>query len=186
MRRLRVSPPQRVIAFDLNGVLCDADGPAFAICQARWKLTDYDRSRYGGLGQALQEVPQGSRWLKALINDPDFILSLAPDPGAQALWRRLPCAKRVVTGHDDAPETMAATRQWLRRHGFGERVDFTRDKASWVRQVRPLGLVEDAPHRALDAAEAGCRVWLVDRPYNQGISHPHMTRIVLDADTELV
>lgn len=179
MRALRTQPRQPLAGFDLNGVLAEANESLWRIAAARWGVRTYDRDRYDGILQALLDhgVRQPGRWIKGLVNDPDFILSLPADEALLEAWRSCGLPRRVVTGHDPAPETQAATRAWLAAHGIAERCDFTRDKAGWARQTRASVVVEDGPARALEIAEAGCRVIVPARTYNASVRHDRILRV---------
>lgn len=178
-----------VLAFDLNGVLADADTKLIKEIKKQYNITidPEEMVSYDFLLKRLIEATSGDLrvggWIKKTVNSPDFILSLEPMPNTRIAWvrlKKLPIELRIVTGHD--PVTQIATERWCLNQGFDARVDFTKYKDSWVRQVKCKWLVEDAPKHALACAEQGTTVLLIDRPYNKDIEGDNIIRIgsVLD------
>lgn len=50
-------------------------------------------------------------------------------------------------------------------------------KKEVLSRFRPAIWVEDHPGHAIDGAELGHRVFLIDKPFNQGHTHPGVTRV---------
>lgn len=139
---------------------------------------DHARRRLVAAGHDERTV---ARWLKQTVNDPDFVLSLVPCAGSTEGWQalsRLPVELRIVTGHWRQPATVDATLRWLVLQGFDAPCDFTREKDGWCRQTRARWFVEDAPHRALQVAEAGTQTILIDRPYNRHVDLPRVASLL--------
>lgn len=196
-RQLRVTNAEPsselpIVAFDLNGVLADANAQLLRDVKSYYglTLTVPELTGYGTLRSALADHtkdPSTVRWLKQRVNDPAFIMGLAPMPGARELWNKvgqLPVERRIVTGHDPKTQTVLATERWLQAHGFHARADFVKEKDGWCRQTRCRWLVEDSPLQIEACAEAGTKVFVAPQPYNRGLSGPNI--VVIGAFLDVV
>ncbi len=172
-----------ILAFDLNGVLADADTKLIQEIKKQFNITidPHEMVTYDFLLRRLIEATnnyQVGSWIKKTVNSPDFILSLDTLPGTRETWvrlKKLPVQLRIVTGHD--PVTQIPTERWCLNYGFDAKIDFTKYKDAWVRQTQCKWLVEDSPRHALACAEQGVKVLLVDKSYNQEIEDENIIRI---------
>lgn len=182
-----------IIAFDLNGVLADANTPLLRIVRAvhGLNISPHDLTTYETLRERLRDYLDDARaaaqWLTRQVNDPAFILSLQPFPDARAAWAQLDgFERRIVSGHQQNDETIAATRRWLDAYGFHGRCDCTAYKDGWCQQTRAAYFVEDAPKHALAIATTPTRVLLRDRPYNRSLDDERITRVATLLDIPAV
>jgi len=86
----------------------------------------------------------------------------------------------IVTARD--PDIADKTEDWLEQH-FGDlfsAVHFTRfrSKAPICLRERLDVIIDDSPQQALYCAQAGVKVILLDKPWNQDADHPLITRAV--------
>lgn len=79
------------------------------------------------------------------------------------------------------PAWVPCAAAWLARHGIpAAEITSAEDAAAKARHAAEKGItlfVDDQPEPALKIAEQGIEVLLLDAPYNQGCSHPHIRRV---------
>lgn len=175
-------PPLKIIAFDLNGVLAEANIPLCEDIKHQFGLDiDPNVETYGEIGQRLAAYRnKQDGWLSNHINSPEFILKLQPIEGAIETWTKLRAMNlfdlRVVSGHTVTNrETIIATNTWLATNDFSVGTsqaigaNFTKYKDSWIHQVNAKYLVEDSPIHAIEVSEnnPSSVVFLLDKSYNK-------------------
>ena len=103
--------------------------------------------------------------------------NLEPDPVAQVALQQLhPLVVITARGAASEPDTLS----WLLEH-FGdifEAIHFTshQSKLATARQERLAVMIEDSVEPALEMAEAGIPVVLLDRVWNQDLEHSLIAR----------
>lgn len=82
----------------------------------------------------------------------------------------------LITARESKHEEI--TQQWLEANSIPHDTLFFSDNKELVCSNMGIDLIiEDNPHHALVCAEANIPVYIMDTPYNQGISHNLITRV---------
>lgn len=171
----RVDRPALIVGVDINGVLTDANTPLLAILNQRFRrsYTAAEITTYDGIAALYRDChPVIKRVIGEIINDPEFILDLVPDPGALAALSLLDAAGAriiITTGHAPQREDVVrATLRWVQRNRLPfERVVHSRYKDDLCRQLNLTYLIEDSPRHVEPVLATKTHLLLVDRPYNQ-------------------
>lgn len=180
--------------FDYDSTLAAVDAARVRAINERFG-TNYtldEITAWSWTAENYPEAHESFQWGPECFLNEQFQLNVEPVEGAIEGVHAL-----FAMGHEgmvvsDRPESLfACTRQWLDEHDLDTvRLLFTRHKES--KNVTNEGLtkqqaavlhrlthvIEDAPHHAVAFAEKPhiSRVYLLDRPYNQGIEHEKITR----------
>jgi hypothetical protein len=76
---------------------------------------------------------------------------------------------------DKYPRMVQETWNWIRKNNIKtDGVVFSKDKEKYVKHT---WLIEDCPKQAKKVADNGGWVYLIDRPYNQGLEHFRIVRV---------
>jgi uncharacterized HAD superfamily protein len=130
---------------------------------------------------------------KCFLNE-DFQRECPPIPGAiDGMLELLDRGEHLMIVSDRPAQLFDVTRQWLDAQGLDMvRLLFTHHKSSMsldstgmmtkyqaAARYRLPNIIEDAPHHAEKFATMGWvdRIFLLDKPYNQGIAHPKIYRV---------
>ena len=98
-------------------------------------------------------------------------------PGARVVLRQLQHRFRIAIITARRPTSRPQTLEWLRRHQIPfEELYHTEDKTEVPEDITVA--VDDHPLHALAYCELGIRVFLMDQPWNQGVSHSLLTRVM--------
>ena len=97
-------------------------------------------------------------------------------PGARLALTRLERRYRIVIITARRPTSRPQTVEWLQRHRIPfEDLYHTEEKANVSDDI--VMAVDDHPIHALAYCESGIRVFLMNQPWNQGVSHALLTRV---------
>ncbi|MCA9470554.1 MAG: hypothetical protein MRJ96_10160 [Nitrospirales bacterium] len=97
-------------------------------------------------------------------------------PGARLALTRLQRRYKIAIITARRPTSRPQTVAWLQRHRIPfEELYLTEEKADVAENI--VLAVDDHPVHALAYCEAGVRVFLMNQPWNQGVSHPLLTRV---------
>ena len=97
-------------------------------------------------------------------------------PGARLALTRLQCRYRIAIITARRPTSRPQTVTWLQKHRIPfEELYHTEDKANVAENLAIA--VDDHPVHALAYCESGIRVFLMNQPWNQGVSHALLTRV---------
>lgn len=141
----------------------------------------------------MDEAHDGWSWGEECFLSLDWQANLKPVEGAIEGVKRL-----LVEGHSgivvsDRPLALfEVTRDWLDRQGLdtvrllftkhkasksGDHKGFTKSQAAFLYKLTHV--IEDAPHHSKTLAERAYidQIFLLDTPYNQGITHPKIKRV---------
>jgi len=171
-----VAGNQAVIAMDLDNVIADSDRVIRGIIhrisgvhltQDDIRFYDYHKvlvSRGIEISEALRIEHEALETFHTRAS-----MDVNPVHGAQQGMSQLESSGWLPVIVTSRPASSAnATKDWLREKEIPyHSILFTEDKAQ--KGSRWKILVEDAPHHALAASEAGVYVVLVDYPWNRGI-----------------
>ena len=98
-------------------------------------------------------------------------------PSAKIALRQLQQRYRIAIITARRPTSRTQTLKWLRLHQIPfDALYHTEDKAEVAEDITVA--VDDHPHHALAYCELGIRVFLMDQPWNKGISHSLLTRVM--------
>lgn len=143
--------------------------------------------------QFLEPEHDAWQWGTECFLNEDFQANCPPVEGAiEGMEVLLAYGDHPIIVSDRPPCLFEVTRDWLDRHGLDVvRLLFTRHKhslndqisgltklqAAW--QYRLQGVIEDSPHHSLNLAQKEYidRVYLLDMPYNQDVSHSKIQRV---------
>lgn len=153
-----------LVVTDIDNCLCDLN----ALLQERFGLTLQDYP--APLPEGYFSTPEGL----------EMLWRAKPFAGAaDSLWGAVAAGHRIMYLSSRPREAAFVTRRWLAFHGFppGE-VVLTADKVRVVlpRRHELLLVVEDDPRVALELANEGIPVYLIDWPYNRGLVHPRVMK----------
>lgn len=107
----------------------------------------------------------------------DHSISILPIfPGAKLALQRLQEQYRIIIITARRPSSRPQTLAWLRRHQIPfDELYHTDEKVDVPERI--VMAVDDHPAHAQGFYEQGIPVFLMDQPWNRGISHPLMVRV---------
>jgi hypothetical protein len=179
---------------DYDSTLCDTQAEYIKRMNERFG-TQYTKDNFATWSAPLEVRPEHYKWLwseECFLNE-DFQRTPPPVEGAIEGFKAL-----LNAGHDamivsDRPASLfEVTRDWLDRQGLefvrlyfsrhkhslnGQTEGLTKIQVAWYNKLTHV--VEDAPHhaKAFSAKPYMERIYLLDKPYNQGIEHEKITRV---------
>jgi uncharacterized HAD superfamily protein len=173
-----------MFAVDIDGVLANTEPWIVRALEDRLgRPLPRDVNVYEAMGiRALipeEERPAFERAWQEVLTDSEVYARATPYPGAleALLWLH---RHRLLRGYVTTrpPALMKATEAWLTEWGFppAPLVQDGGDRAGAMRLMRAEVLVEDHPGKALEVAEVGHLVFLMDRPYNRTMRHKRIFR----------
>jgi uncharacterized HAD superfamily protein len=117
--------------------------------------------------------------LDIIKTDDELALSYEPYSGVALILALLQDhALFIVTARGDfEPGLVQSTYHWLERHRIPHKeAHFTPRKLERCKELGVDLVIEDDATWAVSLAEAGTKVLLFDKPYNQEVSHPNIVR----------
>lgn len=161
-------------ATDLDGVIADNDGPLTARIRADHGIDFFpaDMTRWS-TEELLAErgIENAGPYIGSIFDDPEWVANvplILPMLPALRKIRGICNPLHVVTAR--RPHLVDTTRLWLNEYLIPfDKLVHTNDKAQYLREQKINYIIEDAPHHAESCLSYGIGVFLIDKPYNQGV-----------------
>jgi len=184
----RVEWGDKILAVDIDGVIADyVDGYERFLIEDNWPLSNIpDHSSYNlaevyGIPKDIEEEAKrkfqefgGFKWL-SVFDDSRECLEWARELGYKIV---LVSARPYL----EIRRIYSDTLFWLENNGIPyDAIFWGKDKAdiifSNLYPVMPTWFIEDRDKHAIELANEGILVLLIDRPYNQGVKHKNIIRV---------
>ena len=173
-----------IICVDIDGVLCDYLDTWFRFLGANKIAFSDKRIDSLDLSRTL-EHPEDYPRLKALFRESGQKRGAVVIYGAAEFLKSLSDKYNIVIVSarpvKQYQRIYSDTIEWLSKNGLKySALVFEEDKREWVinHADTVAFCVDDDPNQAMKLANVGIKVYLLSTPYNQGIEHPNITRVL--------
>ncbi len=172
---------EKIIAFDLDGVIADSlqayldyFDEKFGIRLSKSKITKWRLDDISGLN--MQKV-LGT--FEVVFGDPNRVAPVSGSIECLSKYYKMVGEIPIIT-HRFGKNGVPGARRWLNKHLKGKYKLIVSDpdkKIEIMKKKKYFGLVEDNPITALKAAEAGFLSIIFHTPYNRSVKHPNIIRV---------
>lgn len=169
-----------MIFLDMDGVLCDFIGAAFAAHGQRFDPETYPKGVWD-CESVIGCNDADEFWQRIDFAGEAFWENLDPYPWASDLVERL-CNMDLVTistSPSRSPYSYSGKRRWLQKHGF-DRIDSMFGKSKHLLASTGRVLIDDGEHNTTKWEAAGGVAVLVPQPWNNGDPVDEMVPHIMD------
>jgi uncharacterized HAD superfamily protein len=171
------------IVCDIDGTLAERDLAALVAINSKFDTAFRYRDMTATQGDWIEDKDI-RKWYAKHHHDPIFLLDLPPyDEAIWALWSLHSGGYHVTIASDREADLLPLSTDWLDEHGVqydavrvgdGEKLAL----AQGASPQEPVVFIDDNPARAEDLPRPGVTVYLLDRPWNQGVREsPGVVRV---------